>query len=278
MLNKFSKIIIFIYAITAIFWFLFIFSTQYSGTLEGWKFEYLLKPFLIGMTVLPLVGGIIGLLNSKHWGGYKSIFGKSIMGLSLGMIAWGGGMIIWNYYLFFTTVTVPYPSLADAVFILSWPLWTYGILKLSKVIGAHFAARQKSGKSFIIFIPIIIIAISVYLLVYVARGGIVFDQDFLKLFFDLFYPLGDIVILSVTVLVYLLSKNYLGGMYKVPVLLLMIGFLMNYFSDFLFSYVTTKGTYFNGHLADFLFTTTMFILALSLSMFNPKVLEQNKKV
>ena len=278
MSNKFSKIIIFIYAITAVFWVIFIILTKYTGTLEGWRYEYLLKPFLVGMTILPLTGGILGLLNSKHWGGHKSVVGKSLIGISLGLIAWSGGMIIWNYYLFFTSVEVPYPSWADAIFILSWPLWTYGLFKLSKAIGVNFALRSRSNKWFLIFIPLVVILISVYLLIYVARGGIVYDGDLLKLFFDLFYPLGDVVILSVTAATYFLSRKYLGGVYKTTILILLLAFFMNYISDFMFSYTTTKGTYFNGHLVDFLFTTTMFIMSLSLTMFNPKALEKNNQI
>ena len=266
-----SKIIIALYAITALFWIAFVVSSKYTGTLEGWKFTYLLKPFLIGMTLIPLIGGMFGIRNAISWGGGKTIMGKSTAALGLGLIAWSGGMIIWNYYLFFTTISVPYPSIADAIFVLSWPLWTYGILQLSKANGIKFA-MQKMGKGFL-WIPIAITFISVYLLVYVARGGISYDNNPFKLFFDLFYPLGDIVILSVTASVYMLLRKFIGGMYKFPTLLLMVGFSLNYAADFLFSYTTTKGTYFNGHFADFLFTTTMFVLALALSMITPDILD-----
>ncbi|MEI7719727.1 MAG: hypothetical protein WCI89_00765 [bacterium] len=247
-------------------------KTGYTATLKGPNFSYLLKPFLVGMTFLPLVGGFIGLRNAFRWGGVKSIVGRSSFALSLGLVAWAGGMFIWNYYLFFTTVSVPYPSLADAIFVLSWPLWTYGIWKLSEAMGVRFALRNMNKNFFIL--PVVVILLSAYLLVYVARGGITYDNP-LKLFFDLFYPLGDIVILTVTASVYFLSRNYLGGVYKTPILMLLFGFVMNYFSDFLFSYTTTNGTYFNGHLVDFLFTTAMFVLSVGLSMLNPMILDSN---
>jgi len=265
-----SKLIITLYVVTALFWVMFVVSTKYTGTLEGWKFDYLLKPFLLGMTLLPLIGGIIGIKNAASWGGHKTVMGRSTLALGLGMIAWAGGMVIWNYYLFFTTVSVPYPSVADAIFVLSWPLWTYGILQLSKANGIKFALRKMSKAIFLI--PLLVILVSIYLLVFMARGGITYDNP-IKLFFDLFYPLGDIVILSVTASVYFALRKFLGGIYKTPTLILLFGFALNYFSDFLFSYTTTKGTYFNGHLADFLFTTTMFILSLGLSMITPDILD-----
>lgn len=268
-----SKIIILVYVITGILWLLFVWKTQYTATLEGPSFSYFLRPFLVGMTLLPLIGGIIGLRNSFKWGGIKSVVGRSSLALSLGLIAWSGGMVIWNYYLFFTEISVPYPSAADIIFILSWPLWTYGIWELSEAVGIKFA-WQKVKKGFLI-IPLLVTLFSVYLLMYVARGGVTYE-NFPKLFFDLFYPLGDIVILTVTVSIFLLLRKFLGGIYKVPIFILLFGFLLNYISDFLFSYTTTKETYFNGHVVDFLFMTTMFVLSIGLSMLNPSILNSKE--
>src|SRR6185436_12711456 len=73
--------------------------------------------------VIPLIGGIYGLFLSRHWGGWNSKVGRAVMLLSLGLITWGIGIVIWLYYNIIMHVEVPYPSLADAAFILSWPLW-----------------------------------------------------------------------------------------------------------------------------------------------------------
>ncbi len=268
-LNLYSKIIVSIYAIICFFWIALVVISKYSLVDSG-VLENLQHFTQIPLAILPLVGAIIGFKNSSSWGGTKSVVGRSTLALSLGLLAWSGGMIIWNYYLFFTTNEVPYPSLADIIFILSWPFWSYGIWKLSEAIGIKFALRKMNKWFFVI--PLILVALSIYLLVYVARGGIVYDDSTLKLFFDLFYPLGDIVILTLTASVYLLLRKFLGGIYKIPVLILFIGFILNYFSDFLFSYSTTQETYFNGHVVDFLFTSTMFALSLGLSMLSPNLL------
>ncbi len=276
-LNTPSKIIISLYVITTFFWFLFIVTTKYTATLEGWKFEYLLKSFLVGMTILPLVGGLLGLKNAFDWGGRKSVLGRAVLGISLGLITWAGGMIVWNYYLFFTNIEVPYPSLADAIFILSWPLWIYGLMQLSKVIGIKFAWRNLSNRIYIFFFSGIIILLSVYLIFGVARDWtLTFDGDAIKLFFDLFYPIGSIVISTLVLIIYWLSKKFLGGVYKSSIIVLFIGFILNYASDFTFSLTTTNETYFNGHFVDFMFTTAMFTLSLGLSMLNSKILELKK--
>ena len=274
-MSKSIKLVVTVYVITLVLWLAFVFLSGNSATYEGPLFSYILKPFLVGMTILPLIGGLIGINNSKHWGGWSSVMGRGLFGLGLGMVAWSGGMVIWNYYLFFTDIQVPYPSAADAIFILSWPLWTYGLVHVSKITGSKFALREKLGRVILTTIPIVIIIFSYYLLFEVARSGLIeLGGGAVKLFFDLFYPIGDVVILTITVLIYNFSRRYLGGIYKTPILLLLVGFVFNYISDFIFSFTTTNETYFNGHIVDILFTTTMFILALALAMLDVKRLNQ----
>jgi len=251
-------------------WFLWLYSTS---TVDG-----VLNLYSNTYGVIPLISGIYGLFVAQRWGGFKSAVGRAISFLSLGLITWGIGMVIWLYYNIILGVGVPYPSFADAAFILSWPLWAFGVINLSKATGATFQLRKSGGKIFLLIIPIAIAAISYYLLVNVARGGAVltdYDTELspllnnLKLFFDLAYPIGDIVILALSVLIYGLSFQYLGGRFKLPIILILLGFVVNYFADFTFSYTTTLETYYNGSLADVLFVTTMTLLGVGIALFNP---------
>lgn len=275
-LSTSSKTIIALFFLTVLFWISLIILGRYPffGSAE---LESLRRFTQIPLVVIPLLGGLFGLKNALNWGGLKSVLGRASLGISLGLLTWAGGMVIWNYYLFFTEVEVPYPSLADAIFILSWPLWTYGLLQLSKAIGVRFGWKNLSTKKTLIIISGIVILISTYLLFGVARNwSVSFETVDSKLFFDLFYPVGSIVISTLVLLIYWLSKNFLGGIYKSSILVLFFGFLLNYAADFTFSYTTTKETYFNGHFVDFLFTLAMFTLALGLSMLNSRILSLGK--
>ncbi len=264
--------IITIYLITAIFWMLLTLKTGHSESQAGYYFQILLF-------VIPLVGSLVGLNNAKLWGGFKSAVGKAITFLSLGTLTWAIGMLIWNYYIFIAKVEIPYPSLADVAFILSWPLWTMGFIQLSRATGVKFALRKSKGKVLFVVIPLVVTLLSYYLLIVVGRGGVIeWSSGGLKLFFDLFYPIGDVVILTVALMLFSLSYNFLGGRYKMAVLLLIVAFISNYFSDFLFSYTTTQETYFNGHFVDFLFATTMLLLSLGLSKLDVKLLDKNKEL
>jgi len=249
-----------------LFWVYITVLTGHSDHPYGLYLQILL--FLI-----PFVGSIVGLINARRWGGFKSAVGRAIVFLSLGTLTWSMGMLAWNYFIFIAQVEVPYPSWADAAFILSWPLWALGVISLSKATGVKFALREAKGKVLLVIVPILAIIASYYMLIWVARGGVIEldGSNGLKLFFDLFYPIGTAVILAMALTFFSLSMDFLGGRYKVPITILILAFVVNYLSDFTFSLTTTSGSYFNGHFVDFLFLTAMYLLALSLSMMSPVV-------
>lgn len=226
----------------------------------------------VGLGIMPIVASFFGFFNGYGWGGSRSAMGKTLYFLSAGLLMWGIGTLIFAYYNIVLKVLVPYPSIADGFYIISWPLWGLGMFYLSKATGAKFGLQRGQGKTMLLLIPAVIITLSYYLLVVVARGGELdlTDSGLLKIFFDLFYPIGDVVILTIATLIFGLSYSYLGGKFRPAIYLILLGFVMNYFSDFLFSYTTTSGTFYTGNWVDFLFTITMFVLATGITMLDPR--------
>lgn len=232
--------------------------------------------YSVGITIVAFVGGVMGLFLSKKWGGDKSAVGKAILYLSLGTTVWSVGSIIWSFYNLALHQEVPYPSLADIGYISAIPLWSMGIFSLSKATGARFSLKANSGRILFIFLPLIATAISYYLLFIVARDSS-FDWQggVLKVFFDLAYPVGDWVILTFAFLIWGLSLKYLGGHYRWPVFIVLLGFLTMFLADFSFSYTTTVETYYNGSYPDFLFAFAMFLLGFGINSFNVSGKETN---
>lgn len=258
-----SKILSVFFIIIVIWWFMIFLS----GSQDQPSNFY----FVLAYGFIPLLGGIFGLRKAKKWGFYSSSMGRALIFISAGLITWSIGETIWSYYNLVLQVEIPYPSLADVGFILSWPLWTVGIIYLSHATGARFALKETSGRTKLIIIPILVAALSYYFLVIVARDNtLITSREALKTFFDLAYPLGDVVILTVALVVFGLSSSLLGGTFKWPVLITLAGFVINYFGDFAFSYTTTVGTYFNAAWPDFLFATAMFVIGFGINSFDPR--------
>lgn len=262
--------VIIIFCSALVFWWLLI-------TIQG--LENTTQNFLYGtaLGVLPCLASIFGFVNSNKWGGLKSSMGKSVFFLSAGLLTWGIGTLVFAYYNIILQVEVPYPSLADLFYIISWPLWAVGMVNLSRATGVTFQLKTAIGRIALFLVPIFIAALSYYLLIIVARDGVILytPEDLLKVFFDLAYPIGDIAILTITLLVYGLSFKFLGGFFKWPILFALGGFVLNYLGDFSFVYTVTKETFFVANWVDLIYTLTFFCIGLGVSLINPQRLNQD---
>lgn len=229
--------------------------------------------FGVFLGLLAVSGGIIGLNISRGWGSLSSRLGKTLVFLSTGFIFWGLGSLIIGYYNIAQGQSYPYPSLADLAYITGWPLWFIAMVNLSKATGARYQFRSVAGKVFTLLIVVFAFLLSYYLLVTVARGG-VFEIDgsnYLRLFFDFAYPVGDIVILTTSLVLFGLSFNYLGGLLKMPILIVLSGFVLNYITDVTFTYMNTLGTFYVASWVDLMYVTAFFLLGLGVSLFNRKL-------
>lgn len=215
---------------------------------------------------LGTVAGVMGLFISKHWGGSKSAVGKAVLLISSGTISWGLGTLTWSFYNFVLHVDVPYPSLADIGYALAIPLWTTGVFYLSQATGAKFTLRKLRGRVLLIALPLIAAVVSYYFLFVIARGSAFpVEGGLLKVFLDFYYPIGDWVILTVAFIVFGLSLHYLGGNFRWPVMIILLGFVLMFISDVSFSYTTTVESYYNGHLVDLLFTVAIFLISFGVN-------------
>lgn len=228
--------------------------------------------YSFSLNLLCFLGGVFGvMLSYRHWGGFSSAVGRGVWFLAAGSVAWGLGGFIWSFYNFVLRQEVPYPSLSDLGFVGALPLWVMGIFFLSKATGVKYGLQKAKGRFLGLVLLGVSAVVSYYFLFVVARGSVFeISGGLLKIILDFAYPLGDWVILSVALLVWGLSFNYLGGRYKWPVVTLLTGFVLMFFADFSFSYATTVGTYFNGSFPDLLFVTALYVIGMGINSLNAK--------
>ncbi len=224
--------------------------------------------FLFGL--IPLVGGLIGMVKSRLWGGLKSTLGRAIFFISFGLVLWGAGETIWSYYNFVKHVPAPYPSLADIGFAPSIFFWLLGAIFLAKATGALLALRRSHVMKVVaILVPLVILVPSYYIQVKLARGGVLVPEGetTLKVILDIIYPFGDFLALCFAAVVYALSYQYLGGRYRRAVSALLGGLAVMYVADSIFSYTTTEGTYYNANWGDLLLATGLFLITYGVLAF-----------
>ena len=257
-LNLYQKACLAFLVLLIIFWsFLFL-----TGSKEG--FLNYLYSFLFGL--IPLVGGLIAMFRSEIWGTFKSAVGKAVFFIGLGLFCWGTGETIWSYYNFFLGEPAPYPSLADLGFAPSIFFYGLGAVYLAKATGAKYGLRNPLAKVFVVIAPIITLIVSYYVLVVLARGGVLIppDESYLKSVLDIAYPLGDFLGLTIAVIVSGLSFKYWGGNYLFDIISILVGLAVMFVADSVFSYTTTVGTFYNASFGDLLLTLGLFFLTFGI--------------
>lgn len=230
----------------------------FTHTTSGF-YNYLYS-FLFGL--IPLIGGLYSMFRTKTWGGLKSAVGKAVFFIGLGVFCWGVGETIWSFYNFFLGIPAPYPSLADIGFAPSIFFYGLGTVYLAQATGARFALKSGVAKLFAIAASVAIAIFSYYILVMVARGGVLVPEGetLLKAILDVAYPLGDFVGLTLGVVISGLSFKYLGGRYALDIVAIWLGLAFMFVGDTLFSYTTTVGTYYNANVGDLILTLGTFLL------------------
>lgn len=206
-------------------------------------------------------GGICGLVIARHYGGSKSILGKSIILFSCGLFFQSLGQTVYSYYNLFAGIQAPYPSLGDVGYFGSIIFYFSAAVYLARTAGVKVSLKSFSSKIQAILIPLIMLIAS-YL---IFLQGYAFDwSQKLKIFLDFGYPLGQACYVSVAILTLILSRNYLGGLMKKPVIFFLIALIMQYISDFNFLYQANKGTWFVGSYGDYLYCCSYLLMTLAL--------------
>lgn len=255
--NKVSYLVLGIYTIILFWWI----RLRVFNITEG------SEPYLFNWAygLIALTGAFYSIFAvAKVWGGYKSIVGKGIIFISLGLLGQWFGLQIWTYYNVVLKIEVPYPSLADIGYFALIPFYTLGALMFAQAAGAKFSLRSISGKALALLIPLTMLALAYFLFV----RSIGFDSsNVIKTFFDFAYPLGEVIPVSIAIFTLYVSKKYLGGRMKSRILYLIFAFSFQFITEYAFLYAAGNETYYNGGINDLLYATSYAIMSLGLISF-----------
>lgn len=259
MKNLYQKLISLFFFSLLVYWVIL-----HSKGLVNTNWNYLYS-FLFSL--IPLFGGLAGMVRSKIWGRLKSALGKSVFYFSLGLFLWGAGSMVWSYYNFVPRVAAPYPSLADIGFAPSIFFWVLGAAYLSIASGARFALRKSTTSKLLASLSVVVLSgLAYFLLVHIARGGTLVPQGetTLKIILDIAYPLGDFLALIMSVVIFGLSLKYFGGYYRNNIISILLGLGVMFLGDFIFSYTTTTGTFYVGDWGDLVLTIGLSLLTFGI--------------
>lgn len=213
--------------------------------------------------VIVLWGVLAGIAASFMWGGKNSVMGRAIFAFSIGLLLQAFGQSVYSVYNLYLHVEAPYPSLGDVGFFGSVLFYIYGATLLIKASGGMVSLRTRRVKnaSIAILLPLAVLFFSYYEFL----QGYEFDWSMpLQIFLDFGYPLGQALYVSLSALVLLLSYKLLGGIMRMPIFVILIALIMQYFADFNFLYQFSRETWYVGGYGDILYMIAYSLMAMAL--------------
>lgn len=246
-----------IYVLLVIFW-LYI---TFTGSQEG----FVNNLFGTLYPVISVLGAVYGFFVAKKWGAWKSVVGRGILLISLGLLGEAFGQWAWSYYTVVKEVEVPYPSVADIGYFSIIPFYGLAMYHFAKASGVNINLKSFFGKLQALIVPITMIVIAYVL--FLKDIEVDFSQP-LKTFLDFGYPGFEAIAVSIGILTYSLSRGVLGGRMKPKVLFIVIALIAQYVTDYTFLYTVGIETYYNGGIVDLMYTTSLMLMSLALVSFS----------
>ncbi|MCJ7816732.1 MAG: hypothetical protein MUP55_02640 [Candidatus Aenigmarchaeota archaeon] len=208
----------------------------------------------VGEFLVILVAALIGFERAKSFS-FRSGLGKALFFISLGLLAWGAGILSYSYYNIIMQIEVPYPSLADIGFLGIIPLAAYGLFWLLKSIKITF---DKKTILKVTALPLVSFLFTYWLFI---QTKLAEDVSLIEKILNVAYPMGDVVFLSLTFVILSLIRG--GNLFK-PIAIICAGFIIEAIADFSFSWTTATGTYYTGSFPDVLFALAFFTIGLGM--------------
>jgi len=211
--------------------------------------------------LIGVVGGLLGLASARSWGGWKSVMGRAIIFLSLGLWGQSFGQLVWAFYNAILHVEVPYPSIADIGYFSLIPFNALAMWHLARAAGARFSLRAVTGRIQLALVPLAMLVISYYLFL---RG---YELDLVapvKVFLDFGYPMGEAIDISLAILAFMLTRAFLGGVMKWRVLYIVLAFVIQYVTDYTFLYRASRELYYNAGPVDLMYMTSFLFMTIGL--------------
>ncbi len=208
--------------------------------------------------VIALIGGIFGLLISNKWGGLRSIAGKAIFWLSIGLLMQSLGQMIYAYLSVIQGVEDPYPSPAEIFFVSSIPSYIIGSYYIAKLSGLSADLKTKKFKVFAVVTALLLMwfAYSQFI-----EGHDVESTSLILLSLEIIYPFGQSIFIVTTLLAFFLNKNLKGGALMNRIFFLLFGLLSQYFADTFYDRTPVQ-------YSDMLYIYSYFLISLGLILFN----------
>lgn len=217
---------------------------------------------------MALYGGLIGLATARYWGWHKSLIGRSVLFLSLGLLAQVFGQLAYSAYTYLWHQEIPYPSLGDIGFFGSVIFYLLATYSLIRALSVKSALKSRLNQGWILVLPAVLLTVSYFTFL----NGHEYDtSNPLSVFLDFAYPLGQALFISLALLAFILSQRYLGGIMKPAILAVIAALILQYAADFIFLYQVSRDEWQTAGINELMYLVAYYVMTLSLIRFGTVV-------
>jgi len=197
----------------------------------------------IGLTIVPFVAAVA--CFRRAWLRSSGSMRTSWLLLGGSCAAWGIGQFIWTVYETGFGREVPFPSWADAGYLMAVPLAAAGLVVMP-------AATQTMAGRLRIVLDGVVVAVAMLCTSWMLVLGPLFaagGDGLLATVLGLAYPVGDVI--TITMLIFAILRARLGGAAgRQPLYLIALGLTAIALSDSAFVYLTSQTSYGSGSFID----------------------------
>ncbi|MGB9676467.1 MAG: hypothetical protein ACPL0C_04695 [Candidatus Bathyarchaeales archaeon] len=196
----------------------------------------------------PLIAGaaviVSGVSLERYWRKISDRFSAIWLYFTCGLFLWFVGEAVWAGYTLIMGVELPYPSVADVFWLAGYIPFFAALCSYVKLFGGALTRKTLALSLAATFTLTIFVAFALFIPVLEA------GDDLVTTALNIAYPLLDLSLFSVAHLgLIIFWKGKLGK----PWLIINAALAVNTFAYILFSYATTQGVYYSGHMIDVLF-------------------------
>jgi diguanylate cyclase len=197
------------------------------------------------------------------------LMGKAFTLLGAGLVLFLTAEIIWSYYEIGLKIENPFPSIADALWLIAYGPLFYFIIKMYRFLGASHSKTHQ------LLVSVGSAAFFVYLIGCISQTSDFTTQDGITSFLvAIFYPILDALLLIPAALIMLNPVK--GELTTVPWIFLAV--LIMSIGDSMFAYGSNfSGFQTMGWIWDIFFVTSYFIASAGLYWHNRFFIYNNKK-
>jgi hypothetical protein len=217
--------------------------------------------------VIALLGGLFGFAQAKYWGGFKSLLGKSLSFLSLGLILTTLGSLTLSFYFYVLDQEPSYPSVAEVFYLPGIVSYIIGVTYMARTVRSWASLKEKGlGKKILLVLtPLAMVALTTF--IFVSKYGQGEGAPTSVIVTDYAYALLQAAYAFVAIAVLLNSSQLFGGKLRKAVTVLLVALIFQYLADFNYTYQILSETWQTGGYGELLYLIAYALVGISIQLF-----------